>query len=71
MLDLRLPIGLMFSTVGILMAAYGLVTSSNIELYRRSLDINVNLWWGLFLVIFGVLMFVAGYRAQAQDDPKK
>jgi protein-S-isoprenylcysteine O-methyltransferase Ste14 len=71
MLDLRLPIGLMFSTVGLLMAVFGLVTSSNAELYHRSLDINVNLWWGLFLTVFGAVMFVFGHRAQPQDNPKK
>lgn len=72
MLDLRLPIGLMFAAVGVLMAVYGLVTGSNAELYHRSLDINVNLWWGLFLTVFGAVMFVAGYRGQAQDEhPKK
>jgi hypothetical protein len=55
-LDLRFPIGLMFSLVGLLMTGYGLVTGGNKEMYARSLDININLWWGLLLMLFGGLM---------------
>jgi hypothetical protein len=52
--DLRLPIGLMFSIVGLLLTGFGLV--SDHAIYQRSLGINVNLWWGLVLVVFGVVM---------------
>ena len=55
-LDIRLPIGMMFSLLGALLAGYGLVTGSDDNMYRSSLDINVNLWWGLVLFAFGVLM---------------
>lgn len=55
-LDLRFPIGIMFSLVGLILAGYGMMTNGNAELYRRSLDININLIWGIFLVIFGALM---------------
>ena len=53
-LDLRLPIGLMFSIIGVLLAVYG--ATSDPALYQRSLGINVNLWWGLVLVVFGLAM---------------
>jgi hypothetical protein len=53
-LDLRLPIGLMFTIIGALMAVFGLV--SNPAIYQRSLGINVNLWWGLVLLAFGLVM---------------
>jgi len=52
--DLRLPIGLMFSVFGVLLAGYGLVSDK--EIYQRSLGINVNLWWGLVLLVFGGVM---------------
>ena len=52
--DLRLPIGLMFTIVGILLTGYGLVSDEAI--YARSLGVNVNLWWGLVLVVFGLVM---------------
>ena len=53
-LDLRLPIGLMFSIIGALLAVYG--ATSDPAIYQRSLGINVNLWWGLVLVVFGLVM---------------
>ncbi len=53
-LDLRLPIGLMFTTFGILLTGFGLVSDRGI--YARSLGINVNLWWGLALMAFGLVM---------------
>ena len=53
-LDLRLPIGWMFTAVGLLLVGYGLVADRAI--YARSLGVNVNLWWGLVLFVFGVIM---------------
>lgn len=70
MLDLRLPIGLMFSLVGLLLIAYGLVTGSDAELYKRSLDININVWWGGFLVVFGGLMLFFARLAAKQNPPE-
>ena len=55
-LDLRYPIGLMFTIDGALLTGFGLV--SNKGIYGRSLGINVNLWWGLTLLVFGVVMLV-------------
>ena len=52
-LDIRWPIGLLFSLVGALLVIYGLATISDAEVYRRSLGINVNLRWGLVLLVFG------------------
>jgi hypothetical protein len=65
-LDIRFPIGLMFSIIGILVAGYGLVTGSNKELYQRSLDININLIWGIVLLIFGAWMLLMAIRAKKQ-----
>lgn len=53
-LDLRLPIGLMFSIIGVLLVLYGL--ASDPAIYQRSLGINVNLWWGIVLLAFGLAM---------------
>lgn len=53
--DLRFPIGLMFSFYGVVLVGYGLVTKGS-EIYKRSLDININLTWGLVLLVFGVAM---------------
>jgi hypothetical protein len=53
-LDLRVPIGMMFGLAGAMLAVYGLF--SDPAIYRASLGINVNLWWGLVLVLFGGVM---------------
>jgi hypothetical protein len=65
-LDIRYPIGLMFSIIGILVSVYGMATGSNKELYQRSLDININLVWGVFLLIFGAWMLLMAIRAKKQ-----
>jgi hypothetical protein len=72
-LDIRLPIGLMFSLLGLLLTVYGLAGEKTI--YQRSLGMNVNLWWGLVMLIFGVVMFVLGRRGNAtarlaEDSPE-
>ena len=59
-LDIRLPIGLMFSILGLLLAGYGLVGDK--EIYARSLGLNINLWWGLVMLVFGLLMLFLGRR---------
>ena len=53
-LDIRLPIGLMFTLFGVLLVVYGFISDKSI--YQRSLGINVNLWWGLVLLGFGLVM---------------
>jgi hypothetical protein len=53
-LDVRIPIGLMFAVVGLLLVVYGSVADRAI--YARSLGVNVNLWWGLVLLVFGLVM---------------
>lgn len=59
-LDIRLPIGLMFSILGLLLTGFGLVGDKAI--YQRALNINVNLWWGLVMLVFGVVMLILGRR---------
>ena len=61
-LDLRLPIGLMFTLIGALLSIFGILSDKSI--YARSLGINVNLWWGLVLLAFGVVMLTLALRAR-------
>jgi len=60
-LDLRWPIGLMFGLFGVILTGYGLL--SDRAIYTRSLGIDVNLWWGLVLIVFGALMLWFAIRA--------
>ncbi len=64
-LDLRLPIGLLFTLLGLLLFAYGLV--SDPALYQASLGINVNAWWGVGMAAFGALMLGLAWRAGRKE----
>jgi sulfite exporter TauE/SafE len=63
-LDLRIPMGLMFTLVGAILTAFGAATNGNAELYAPSLGINANLWWGIVLLAFGLTMFFLGRAGQ-------
>lgn len=54
-IDIRLPLGILFSLLGLILVVYGIAGDSS--LYQQSLGINVNLYWGLVLLAFGALMF--------------
>jgi hypothetical protein len=62
MVDIRIPIGLMFSIIGILISVFGLATMSNTEMYQKSLNINVNLIMGVLMLIFGLIMLYFARR---------
>ena len=64
-LDIRWPIGLMFFIVGALLVIQGALTGSNAEMYRRSLGMNINLGWGVVLLVFGALMVVFAWRGKS------
>ena len=55
-IDIKIPIGLMFAFFGLLLTIFGLATMGNEELYSRSLDININLWTGIAMLLFGGFM---------------
>ena len=61
-LDIRWPIGLLFLAIGALVAAYGFFSSDDAHL--RSLGFNLNLWWGLVMLAFGLGMSWGAYRAR-------
>jgi hypothetical protein len=69
-LDVRLPMGLMFAIIGLILTAFGLITWSDQELYKPSLGYNVNFWWGLFLAAFGGVMLYLSRRAASEDQQK-
>ena len=65
-LDIRIPIGLMFSILGLLLTGFGVVGDKTI--YQGALGINVNLWWGIVMLGFGLLMLLLGRRARRARD---
>jgi hypothetical protein len=62
--DIRLPIGVLFLLLGAVLTVYGAATRSDIQLYARSENIAINLWWGLVMLVFGGLMLYYGRRAK-------
>ena len=68
-IDIRLPIGILFTLLGIILTGYGAL--GDISHDRQPLDVNINLVWGIVLLVFGVLMFLfgrRGMRAASQKD---
>jgi protein-S-isoprenylcysteine O-methyltransferase Ste14 len=62
-LDIRLPMGVMFVIVGLILVVYGAMTGADVETYRRLLGMNINLVWGLVLFLIGAAMLVLARRA--------
>jgi hypothetical protein len=53
-LDVKLPIGLLFTIFGILLVIYGF--TSDPAIYGKSLGMNINLRWGALMLVFGLVM---------------
>ena len=66
-LDIRLPIGLLFTILGVLLTVYGVFAESTI--YQRSLGVNINLYWGIALALFGVIMLILARRSSTRNIP--
>ena len=61
-LDIRWPIGLLFFAMGLLLAAYGALAEQTI----RPLGWNLNFWWGVVMVVFGLIMLAGAWRGQRE-----
>ena len=59
-IDIRLPIGILFSLLGVTLTAYGVLGDRS--QYQQPLDFNINLVWGMVLLAFGLLMLWLGRR---------
>jgi hypothetical protein len=61
MLDLRVPSGLFFLILGVIVLAVGLVQP---DLRAPLTDVNVNLYSGLSMVVFGGFLLLMARRAE-------
>jgi hypothetical protein len=66
LLDLRFPMGLFFAVLGLLLAAYGVLGDQAV--YQASLGINVNLWSGLGMLLFGGVMLAGGWKTMRESS---
>lgn len=66
--DARVALGIFFALTGTILSSFGLSTRDRADVYAKSLGIDVNLWWGLALLAFGIVMLAFGRRARARDS---
>ena len=65
-LDVRIPVGLMFAIMGVLLVGYGLAGDQAI--YARSLGLNINAIWGsVMLATGGILLALSRVAAGRRD----
>jgi hypothetical protein len=62
-IDIKFPIGLLFTIFGLLLTLYGLITRNDVILYKPSLGVNINLWCGLGMLLFGLIMLLMTDRS--------
>lgn len=67
-LDIRWPIGIIFSIYGVILMIYGMVADPTL-FQEKSLGVNIDLWWGLAMLIFGVFMGALAFRASRRSEP--
>jgi len=68
MLDIKIPIGLMFFVFGVIITIYGFMTRNDAELYQKSFSHNVNLWMGGLMLIFGAVMLLLVKRKKSKTE---
>ena len=61
-LDIRLPIGIIFSIYGVIMMVFGALTDPRI-FAERSMGVNIDVWWGGAMLVFGLFMGALALRA--------
>jgi hypothetical protein len=66
-LDIRLPIGIIFTIYGLILLVYGALTDPAI--FQRSLGVNIDLWWGAAMLVFGFFMGGLALRASRRSQP--
>jgi hypothetical protein len=67
-MDIRFPIGFMFSLTGLIITLWGL--TSGPEIYIKSLGININLWTGMAMLVFGLAFLFLGLHAHWKNKDR-
>ncbi len=63
-MSIALTIGATIGVIGLVLLLYGLFGHAD---YSRSSGININLWWGLLMVVFGIIMSAGGYISSHRE----
>ena len=70
-LDVRWPIGLMFSLISILLIIEGAMGNGATSATGLSLGVNINLVWGIVLLVFGLFMLLGAFGAGKKKSGEK
>lgn len=65
-IDIRLPLGLLFACVGLLLTLFGIASDPTI--YGVSLGVNINLVWGLVMLVVGLIVVLSGWRRRPGNN---
>jgi len=68
-LDIRYPIGWMFSLYGVILLVFGLLSDK--QIYARSVGVNINFDAGIGMLAFGIVMLFLGWRGSAKAKGQK
>lgn len=67
-LDVRVPIGALFTMLGVLLTAYGAIEPAAAKAaFTRGGQINM--WWGVVMLVFGVCMLLLARTSKAAQVP--
>ena len=66
-LDIRWPIGFIFTLYGAILIFHGLFTTP--RSVEAGAGININAWWGAAMLVFGLFMGALAYRALRRGRP--
>jgi hypothetical protein len=64
-LDIRLPIGIIFTIYGAVLIIYGALADPAI--FVSSLGVNIDIWWGVAMLVFGLVMVTLAFRASHRN----
>ena len=57
-LDIKIPIGLMFTILGLILTILGLITRGDTAMYEQAMGYNINLFSGISMLVFGGFMLL-------------
>jgi hypothetical protein len=66
-LDIRWPIGIIFTIYGAMLIVYGALADPAI--FESSAGINIDIWWGAGMLVFGLFMGLLAFRAWRREAP--
>ena len=67
-LDVRVPIGALFTLLGLLLAVYGYLEPAATQAAFTK-NGQINMWWGLVMLVFGVLMLLIARPRRGSTAP--